>query len=117
MGGWTATACFAATVSAGLVAGLLSRYWKGRIDYRKAIFTGVLVESMHLFLYLPLLQQGGSTEMILVTTRELFLPMTVVNVLGLCMLVYIMGSVKGMRNTEGPQNSTGSNVILPKIDE
>lgn len=94
MGGWTATVCFAATISAGLVSGLLSKYWKGRIDYRRAVLTGVLVEMMHLFLFFPLLQQGGTTEMVLETIRDLFLPMTVVNVIGLIVLVYIMENVK-----------------------
>lgn len=113
MGGWTATACFAATVSAGLVSGLLSRYWKGRIDYRKAVFTGVLAESMHLLLFLPLLQQGGSTEVVLETIRELFLPMTVVNALGLFLLVYIMDKEKRMRNS----NSSKEDRCAPNPDE
>jgi LytS/YehU family sensor histidine kinase len=102
LGGWTATACFAATVSAGFMSGLLSWYWKGRIDYRKAVFTGVLAESMHLFFFLPLLQQGGTTELVLETIRELFLPMTVVNVLGLIILVYIMESDRGKRKSQSP---------------
>ena len=90
MGGWTATACFAATVFAGLVSGLLSKYWNGQIDYRKAIFTGVLAEAMHLLLFFPLLQEGGTNRSVLETIRDLFLPMTVVNVIGLILLVYIM---------------------------
>ena len=100
MGGWTATACFAATVSAGLVSGLLSKYWKGRIDYRRATFTGILVEMMHLFLFFPLLQQGGTTEMVLETIRDLFLPMTVVNVIGLIVMVYILESDKERNKAE-----------------
>lgn len=101
LGGWTATACFAATVFAGLVSGLLSKYWNGQIDYRKAIFTGVLAEAMHLLLFFPLLQEGGTTDLVLETIRDLFLPMTVVNVIGLILLVYIMKIGGDRPNVEG----------------
>jgi len=97
IGGWSALPCFVATVSAGLVAGLLSMQWKGKISYLKVVILGILVECMHIFIYFPLLQQGGTSDMVLSTMREIFLPMTVVNVLGLIIYAYIIETWRSSR--------------------
>jgi len=90
MGGWTALACFVATVSAGLVSGLLSRYWRGSLSYLKLGFLGLLVEGMHLFLYFPLLTLGYPFSEVLDTLRNVAVPMIVTNLVGLMIFYYCL---------------------------
>ena len=90
IGGWTALSCFAATIFAGLFSGLMINRWKGKISYVKVSVLGLFVESVHIFLFLPLLQQGGTTEMVWETIRDIFLPMAVTNILGLNIYAYII---------------------------
>lgn len=90
IGGWTALSCFAATVFAGLFSGLMINRWKGEISYLKVSVLGLFVESVHIFFLLPLLQQGGTTEMVWETTRDIFLPMAVTNIIGLNIYAYII---------------------------
>jgi Mn2+/Fe2+ NRAMP family transporter len=90
MGGWTSTACFVATVSAGLVSGMLSRYWKGRISYLKMGFLGMIVEGMHLFLYFPLLTLDHPFSEVLDVLRHVTVPMIVTNLVGLMLFTYIL---------------------------
>jgi 5TMR of 5TMR-LYT len=90
MGGWTALACFVATVSAGLVSGLFSRYWKGSLSYLKLGFLGLLIEGMHLFLYFPLLTLGQPAGDVFDTLRHVTVPMMVTNVIGLMIFYYCL---------------------------
>ena len=83
-------ACFAGTVSAGVVSGLLMRYWRGKVSYLKLIAMGILVEFMHLFLYLPLFTIGSSWDDIFSLMRNLVMPMTLTNVIGLVLFEYIL---------------------------
>ncbi len=96
IGGWTALSCFAATIFAGLFSGLMINRWKGKISYLKVSVLGLFVESVHIFLFLPLLQQGGTTDMVWETIREIFLPMAVTNILGLNIYAYIIEKSKGI---------------------
>jgi len=89
-GGWTALPCFVATVSAGAVSGLVMMYWKGKASYLKVIALGILVECMHIFLYLPLLTPGAPFTNVMDTMRNVTVPMIVTNVLGLIMFLYVL---------------------------
>ena len=90
MGGWTSAACFVATVSAGLISGLLSRYWKRRLSYLKLGFLGLLAEGMHLFLYFPLLTLGHQLSEILDVLRHITVPMMVTCLVGLMIFYYVL---------------------------
>jgi hypothetical protein len=90
LGGWTALACFVATVSAGLVSGLFSRYWKGSWSYLKLGFLGLLIEGMHLFLYFPLLTLGSPGGQVVDTLRNITVPMMVTNIIGLMIFYYCL---------------------------
>ncbi|OPY34275.1 MAG: 5TMR of 5TMR-LYT [Methanomassiliicoccales archaeon PtaU1.Bin124] len=89
-GGWTALPCFVATVSAGVVSGLLAWYWKGKMDYLKVMAMGILVEFMHVFLYLPLLTPGAPFSEVVDTMRNVIVPMTITNVIGLILFLYVL---------------------------
>lgn len=90
LGGWSAVPCFIATVSGGIVAGLLSWYWKGRISYLKVFFVAILVEAMHLFLYLPLLSMDQPWSEVVSVMASTAVPMTVTNILGLIAFKYVL---------------------------
>lgn len=90
MGGWTSAACFVATVSSGLVSGLFSRYWKGRLSYLRLSFLGLLAEGMHLFLYFPLLTLGHQLSEILDVLRHITVPMMVTCLVGLMIFYYVL---------------------------
>ncbi len=91
LGGWSAVPCFVATVSGGIVAGLLSWYWKGRISYLKVSFVAILVEVMHLFLYLPLLSMDYPWSDVVTVMTSTAVPMTITNMLGLIAFKYVLG--------------------------
>jgi hypothetical protein len=90
MGGWTALPCFVATVSSGLVAGLLFRYWKGSSSYLKMGFLAVLIEGMHLFLYFPLLTLDHPFSEVVDTLDNVAVPMMVTNLIGLMVFQYCL---------------------------
>ncbi|HVO78035.1 MAG TPA: LytS/YhcK type 5TM receptor domain-containing protein, partial [Methanomassiliicoccales archaeon] len=94
LGGWTALPCFVATLSAGILSGLLSVYWKGKINYLKAAFVAVLCEMMHLYLYLPLLTLGAPLGDVEALMRALTIPMLITNLLGILLFVYVLDRTK-----------------------
>ncbi|MDN7024875.1 hypothetical protein FGU65_08240 [Methanoculleus sp. FWC-SCC1] len=82
LGGWTALACFAGTVAAGLIAGYFSNRW-GAFTYLRFISLGILVEAVHLLILVPLLTYPAPTAEVIEVIRMVYLPMTVTNTLGL----------------------------------
>ncbi|MCQ1535310.1 hypothetical protein FTO70_06320 [Methanosarcina sp. KYL-1] len=89
-GGWTALPCAAASIAAGILAGVLSKRWQKKLSYSRLLFLGVLVESLHLFVLLPLLTYPAPLSDILEVARSSYLPMTVINVLGLLFFLYVI---------------------------
>jgi hypothetical protein len=89
-GGWSALSCFVATISAGVVAGLFSLYWRGRLSYLKLSFVALLVEVMHLFLFLPLLSTGHPWSDVSTVITTTAVPMTIANMLGLIAFKYVL---------------------------
>ena len=107
LGGWTALPCFAATIFAGLFSGLMIERWKGQINYLKVTVLGLLIEGVHIFLFLPLLQQGGTAEMLEETMRDVFLPMAITNILGLNIYAFIIDKWRGSdASVDIPDRST-----------
>jgi hypothetical protein len=90
MGGWTVLPCFVATISAGLVSGLLSRHWKGSLSYLKMGFLIILVEGMHLFLYFPLLTLDHPFSDVADVINNITVPMMVINLVGLMIFYYCL---------------------------
>ena len=90
LGGWSALACFVATLSSGIVAGLLSLYWNGKISYLKVSFVALLVEVMHLFLYLPLLSMDQPWSDVVTVIISTAVPMTIANMLGMIAFKYVL---------------------------
>jgi len=89
-GGWTATACFAGTVAAGIIAGFYMRWVKGRLTYYHAIILGVIIESVHILVLLPLLTEGITFEQYAGVVVAAFPSMVVANTLGILLFVYIL---------------------------
>jgi hypothetical protein len=89
MGGWSALAGSVAIISGGLVSGLFSRYWKGSLSYLKLGFVCILVESMHLFLYFPLLTAGYSFDVVLDTLANVNVPTMLTTFLGTLIFYYL----------------------------
>jgi hypothetical protein len=110
MGGWTATACFVATVSAGLVSGLFSNYWRGNISYLKIGFLGLVVEGMHLFLYFPLLTLGYPLSDVTDVMCHITVPMFVTNLVGLMIFNYVLERWGPRANQDDPRSR-------PKVDD
>ncbi|MDD3041565.1 MAG: Nramp family divalent metal transporter [Methanosarcinaceae archaeon] len=89
-GGWTALPCAIATVLAGALAGYVSLYWKGRLDYFRLILLGAFVEAFHLLIILPLLVYPAPFEDVFAVIRSCLLPMILTNAFGLSLFLYIM---------------------------
>lgn len=89
LGGWTALSCFAATVVAGVVAGLFCYHYKGEITYARAALLGIIVESLHIIVIFPLLSAPDSLEAYITVVHGALTPMIVSNIAGLLIFVYI----------------------------
>ncbi|WP_269849603.1 LytS/YhcK type 5TM receptor domain-containing protein [Methanosarcina horonobensis] len=89
-GGWTALPCAVASVAAGLLAGVLSNKWGKKFSYARFVFLGVFIESLHLFVLFPFLTYPAPLSDILEVIRSSYLPMTVINVLGLLFFLYVI---------------------------
>lgn len=88
LGGWTALPCSIASVFAGLVAGFFANNLKKGFYYSKGIFLGVFVETVHVFVILPLL--NGLTPEVIQLIRLCILPMIVANTIGVIVFLYIL---------------------------
>jgi hypothetical protein len=89
-GGWTATACFAGTVAAGIIAGFYMKWVKGRLTYYHAIILGIIIESVHILVILPLVTEGITFESYVGVVVAAFPSMVVANTVGLLIFVYIL---------------------------
>lgn len=87
-GGWTAVPCAVATVSAGVLSGLITKRWNGQLTYAKGIFLAVIAESTHIFIIAPLFLGIGPDVQALM--RITTLPMIAANAFGMVFFVYIM---------------------------
>gem|GEM_PF-598251 len=103
-GGWTALPCAAASVAAGLLAGVLSKHWQKKLSYSRLVFLGVAAESLHLFVLLPLLTYPAPLPDILEVIRSSYLPMTVINVLGLLFFLYVSQELNPVDNSADTEN-------------
>jgi LytS/YehU family sensor histidine kinase len=120
-GGWTALPCAVASVAAGLLAGVFSKKWQKKFSYIRFVFLGVFIESIHLFVLFPLLTYPAPLSDILEVVRSSYLPMTVINVLGLLFFLYVikeLNSVEiGNLKPEGEVNAekTETSVLIKPL--
>jgi len=91
-GGWTAVPCAVATVSAGLLSGLMTKRWKGQLSYAKGISIAIIAESAHIFIIAPLFLGVGPEVQALM--RMTILPMIAANAFGMIFFVYIRDLMK-----------------------
>ncbi len=105
-GGATALPCFAATILAGIVAGLLIRHWRGRLSMFRAAVLAIGVECLHLLFVLPVLTipfgtvtPAGVLGIITIT----ILPMCMVNIAGLLIFAYIVRKYDAFSSGLSPQ--------------
>ncbi len=90
IGGWTATACMAATIFAGFFAGAFAHYYRGEITYYRAVFLVVIVECAHVLVFVPLFVKDLTMEQFLWVIDASLLPMIFANVIGMIIFTYII---------------------------
>ncbi len=90
-GGPTAVGCSLAILAAGLIAGFAVRWWQGRITVFKAAVLTVIFEWIHLLIIVPgcgLLMGTQTVDEIIAIIGSTFLPITIVNTLGVALFAY-----------------------------
>ncbi|WP_319378138.1 Nramp family divalent metal transporter [uncultured Methanocorpusculum sp.] len=90
-GGPTAVGCSLAILAAGLIAGFAVRWWQGRITVFKAALLTVIIEWIHLLIIVPgcgLIMGTQTIDEIIAIIASTFLPITIVNTLGVALFAY-----------------------------
>ncbi len=87
----TAVGCSLAILATGLIAGFAVRIWQGRITIFKAAVLTVIIEWIHLLIIVPgcgLLLGTQTLDEIIAIIGSTFLPITIVNTLGVALFAY-----------------------------
>jgi hypothetical protein len=90
-GGPTAIGCSLAILAAGLIAGFAVRWWQGRVTIFKAVLVTVVIEWIHLLIIVPgcgIIFGTQTVEEIVAIVASTFLPITIVNTLGVALFAY-----------------------------
>jgi len=90
LGGVTGLSCAVATIVAGIVAGLFVKMYRGNITYFMGIILVFLVETLHIFVVMPLLTDMPSVAWFTDVIRVIYLPMVCANAFGLLVFLYIV---------------------------
>jgi len=90
VGGWTVVPCMAGTIFAGLFAGIFCHIYKGRITYYRAALLAIIVECVHILVFVPLFVRDITLETYIMVIDASLLPMIFVNITGLLIFVYLM---------------------------
>jgi len=90
LGGITGLSCAMATIVAGIVAGLFVKMYRGNITYFMGIVLVFLVETLHIFVVMPLLTDLPSFAWYLDIIKVTYLPMVCANAFGLLVFLYIV---------------------------
>lgn len=90
IGGWTVTACMAATIFAGLFAGIFCHIYKGRINYYRAALLAIIVECVHILVFVPIFVKDITMEQYIWVIDASLLPMIIANTTGLLIFVYLV---------------------------
>jgi len=92
----SAIPCCIATIAAGIIAGYLIRYRKGKLTYLWAAIIGIVVESFHMFFIYPtymMLTHKMTALATLDVIRNIVLPMMVVIIIGLIFFTQFSANV------------------------
>jgi len=91
VGGPMAIPCAVATIVLGLLAGYMSRRWKGQIGYKRAIRVVALLEFIHLAVIVPVvgLLTGVGADVVWKVFVTSIMPMIFVNVCGVLAFMYL----------------------------
>ena len=90
-GGPTAIGWSLAILAAGLIAGFAVRWWQGRVTIFKAVLVTVVIEWIHLLIIVPgcgIIFGTQTVEEIVAIVASTFLPITIVNTLGVALFAY-----------------------------
>ncbi len=90
LGGFTQIPCALATLTAGVVAGFLSKTFKKSLAYWLAIVATICLELFHMVLIL-LISKPYSQSIALV--KEIIIPMVVGNTVGILIFVFILKNI------------------------
>ena len=90
LGGWTTVPCMAGTIFAGLFAGIYCHIYRGQITYYRAALLAIIVECVHILLFVPLFVADITLEQYLMVIDTSLLPMITANIAGLLIFVYLL---------------------------
>lgn len=90
LGGWTAVPCAAGTIFAGLFAGIYCHIYKGKITYFRAAVLAIIVECVHILLFVPIFVKDLTMEQYILVIDASLLPMIIANIAGLLIFVYFI---------------------------
>ncbi|WP_421909286.1 LytS/YhcK type 5TM receptor domain-containing protein [Methanolacinia petrolearia] len=90
LGGWTAVPCMAGTIFAGLFAGIYCHIYRGQITYYRAALLAIIVECVHILLFVPLFVTNITLEQYLMVIDTSLMPMITANIAGLLIFVYLL---------------------------
>lgn len=118
LGGWSVVPCMAATVFAGLFAGFFSHIYKGRITYYRAVMLAIIVECVHILLFVPLFVADLTMERYLWLIDTSLLPMIFANAIGLIIFMYIVKITgKSLHDYWPPGNKRNTDDAGPPVEE
>ena len=91
-GGWTTIPCLIGTISAGFISGFLAIKWRYKMTYLRLVVLAIIVESFHILMIIPIYSiiAGIQLSTLLLTIRQLYLPMIVTNAGGLVLFLYLL---------------------------
>lgn len=90
IGGSTALACAAATVAAGIIAGVYTKMYRGDITVLRACILVTIIEAVHIFVLVPLFSDIPSFAAFVEIVRVTFLPMVAAQSLGVVIYLFIL---------------------------
>lgn len=92
-GGSTAIGCSIAILAAGVIAGFVIYFWKGRVTIFKAAVLTIIIELIHLLVIVPVCGLAFGTQTIdevITTITSTLLPVTIVNTLGVALFAFFV---------------------------
>jgi len=92
-GGPTAIGCSLAILFAGLAAGFVIHFWKGKVTVFKAAILTIGIELIHLLVIVPVCGLAFGTQTVaevMTTITSTLLPVTIVNTLGVALFAYFV---------------------------
>lgn len=106
----TALACALATIVAGIVAGCFARMYRGNITYLRGFVLVAIVETIHIFIFVPLFSEIATFANFMTIVRATLLPMIFAMTLGIMLFIYIVRMKGYSLTTRFEEDKEGDNV-------